>query len=272
MNVGERVGAESVSEQVICSKQAISNKIDELRPEITRFLQQLVQHRSLPGQEQSVQAFVAAKLDALGLNVSILKSEIADLQSHPAFSDDGIPFTDRISVCGTWGDTHSHSERTLILNGHVDVVPVGNEELWAFPPWDGIVENGRLHGRGSCDMKSGVTAAIFACHALRELGFEPANRVTVETVIGEESGGVGTLTTLVKGFHASAVIIMEPTELQICPVQSGALSFRIKIYGRAIHASMKLFGVSAIEKFYIVFEALQEFDRDRAFALRQPVV
>jgi len=227
------------------------------------FLQELLQQQSLPGQEQSVQAIIAAKHRALDLDVSILKSEFADLNGHPAFSDDGVPFVDRLNVVASWLGSNNRPENTLILNGHVDVVPVGLESLWARPPWDAVVEDGKLYGRGSCDMKSGVTAAIFACQALRALGFVPESSVTLETVIGEESGGVGTLTTLVKGIRAGGVIIMEPTRLQICPVQSGALSFRLKVAGHAIHASMKAYGVSAIEKFFILFKALEEFDRER---------
>ncbi len=245
------------------SSQVISQKLDALRPEITCFLQEFVRHRSLPGQEQSVQAFIGAKLRALGLDVSILKSLRSELEAHPAFCDDGVEFDERLNVVGRWASSSGGESRTLILNGHVDVVPVGNETLWKYPPWNGVVEDGRLHGRGSCDMKSGITSAIFACQALKELGFTPAHSVTLETVIGEESGGVGALTTLVKGVRAAAAIIMEPTKLQICPMQSGALSFRIRVRGRAIHASMKILGVSAIEKFYLIFKALEALDRAR---------
>ena len=95
-------------------------------------------------------------------------------------------------------------------------------------------------------MKAGLTAAIFAIQALRNLSIPLAGQVFIESVIGEESGGVGTLTTLVRGWRADAVIIMEPTRLRSCPVHSGALSFRITVTGRAIHASMKRFGVSAV--------------------------
>ena len=243
--------------------ESISREIARLQPDIIAFLQRLVQFRSLPGCEQALQLFIADKLRALGFDVAVLKSELADLAGHPAFSDDAVPFVDRLNIVGTWNGTGAGEGRSLILNGHVDVVPTGNEESWRLPPWAGVVEDGRLHGRGSCDMKAGVTAAIFACEALRNLRFEPAKNITVETVIGEESGGVGTLTTLVKGVMADAVIITEPTELEICPVQAGSLSFRIKIMGRAIHASMKHLGVSAVEKFCQVFVAIQQLDRER---------
>src|SRR5437660_12263649 len=81
--------------------------------------------------------------------------------------------------------------------------------------------------------------------------------------MGEESGGVGTLTTLLKGFRADAAFIMETTRLRICPVQSGALSFRLKVSGKAIHACMKPQRVSAVEKFSLIFHAVEELDRKR---------
>lgn len=236
-------------------------EIDRLREPMTAFLQRLVQFPTLPGQEQEAQYFIAEKLRTLGGQVEILRSEFAELEHHPAFSDDGIPFDERLNVVGNWQG--SGGGRSLILNGHIDVVPVGKLELWKFPPWGGTVEDGWLHGRGACDMKAGLTAAIFAVQALRNLGIPLSGKVFIESVIGEESGGVGTLTTLVRGWRADAVIIMEPTRLRSCPVHSGALSFRITVTGRAIHASMKRFGVSAVEKFNHIFQAIEELDRAR---------
>jgi len=95
---------------------------------------------------------------------------------------------------------------SLILNGHMDVVPTGSEARWSGSPERSHPKR-KLYGRGSCDMKAGVTANIFAVQALQTLGFSPAADVLVESVIGEESGGVGTLTTIVKGFQADAAII-----------------------------------------------------------------
>jgi acetylornithine deacetylase/succinyl-diaminopimelate desuccinylase-like protein len=77
-----------------------------------------------------------------------------------------------------------------------------------------LIRDGKLYGRGSCDMKAGVTAAIFAVAALKELGYQPAHDILVQSVIGEESGGVGALTTIVKGYRADAAIILEPTRME----------------------------------------------------------
>jgi len=128
-----------------------------------------------------------------------------------------------------------------------------------------------LYGRGSCDMKSGLAAGIFAVKALQNLGFNPQKDVLIESVIGEESGGVGTLTSIVKGYRADAAIIMEPTRLVMCPVQAGALTFRVKVPGQAIHASMKRSGVSAIEKFYHILDAANELERRRHESYHNPL-
>ena len=243
----------------------ISSAVDHLRDELIGFCQKFVQIPSLPGEEQEAQMFVAAKLKELSLEVNTVRSDFDELKDHPAFCDDGIPFDERINVFGRWHPTRHNTEhaRSLILNGHVDVVPVGNEQLWNDSPWSGKIKDGNLYGRGSCDMKSGIAAGIFAVQALQNLGFSPQSDVLIETVIGEESGGVGTLTSIIKGYRADAAIIMEPTRLMMCPVQAGALTFRIKVPGQAIHASMKRSGVSAIEKFYQILDAVNKLEQKR---------
>jgi len=245
--------------------QKITAQVDSLHNEMTAFLARLVQFASLPGKEQAAQHFYADKLRALGCEPQILTSKREELESHPAFCDDLVPFNDRLNVVGRWSATanNKNKARSLILNGHMDVVPTGHESLWSASPWSGAVKDGKLYGRGSCDMKAGLTANVFAVQALQNLGFRPAGDVLLESVIGEESGGVGTLTTIVKGFKADAAIITEPTRLHACPVQSGALTFRLKVAGRAIHACMKPHGVSAIEKFYPLLQAVQELERRR---------
>jgi acetylornithine deacetylase len=253
----------------------IAAAVDASRDELIAFLQKLVQTPSLPGQEQKAQHLVADKLRALGLAVDVISSELPELQNHPAFCDDGVPFRDRLNVVGRWHGAGQGQRqggfRSLILNGHMDVVPTGSESLWSESPWSGVIRDGQLYGRGSCDMKAGVTANIFAIQALQTMGLRPAADVLVESVIGEESGGVGTLTTIVKGFKADAAIITEPTRLRLCPVQSGALTFRVKVAGKAIHACMKPYGVSAIEKFYLLLEAVRQLERRRHVEYKNPL-
>lgn len=245
----------------------ITAAVEAARAEQVAFLQKMVQTASLPDHEHAVQHLVAEKLKSLGLGVEFVPSHFDELRHHPAFGDDGFSPTERINVVGRWRGSGSGEGHSLILNGHVDVVPVGDPTLWEASPWSGTIRNGRLYGRGACDMKAGLCAGIFAIQALQQLGYRPARDVLVESVIGEESGGIGTLTTIIKGYTADAALLLEPTRLEISPVQSGALTFRLTVHGRSIHAAMKPYGVSAIEKFTLLFQTIQqlETERHRAF-------
>jgi len=237
----------------------ISESVDALRSNLIAFIQTLVQTPSLPEQEHAVQTVIADKLRALNLHVDVAPTVFDELRHHPAFNDDGFDANKRVNVVGRWGS----GAAGLILNGHVDVVSPGDENLWSLPPWSGALRDGRIYGRGACDMKAGVATGIFAMAALQRLGFAPARSVLMQTVIGEESGGVGTLTTIVKGYTAEACIVLEPTGLELSPVQSGALTFRLTVPGKAAHAALRQFGVNAIEKFAVVLNALSQLEAER---------
>jgi acetylornithine deacetylase len=241
----------------------LSAAVEAARSDLIAFLQKMVQAASLPDHEHEVQNLVAQKLQTMGLEVDIVPSHFDELRNHPAFGDDGFSPTERINVVGRWRGTGLGDGHSLILNGHVDVVPAGDLSLWTDSPWSGAVRDGRLYGRGSCDMKAGLCVGIFAVHILQQLGHRPVRDVLIESVIGEESGGIGTLTTIVKGYTADAVILLEPTRLEISPVQSGALTFRLVVPGRSIHAAMKPYGVSAIEKFALLLNVIQQLDARR---------
>ena len=249
----------------------ISDAVEAARGELISFLQKMVQTSSLPNHEHEVQNLVVQKLRSMGLEVEIVPSNFDDLKDHPAFGDDGFSPTDRVNVVGRWAGTQAGDGKSLILNGHVDVVPPGDLSLWADSPWSGIIRDGKLYGRGSCDMKAGLCAGIFAVDVLQRLGYQPARDILIESVIGEESGGIGTLTTIVKGYTADAVILLEPTRLELSPVQSGALTFRLTVFGRSIHAAMKAYGVSAIEKFALLLNAINKLDVERHQNFKHPL-
>ena len=249
----------------------ISDAVEAARGELISFLQKMVQTSSLPNHEHEVQNLVVQKLRSMGLEVEFVPSNFDDLKDHPAFGDDGFSPTDRVNVVGRWAGTQAGDGKSLILNGHVDVVPPGDLSLWADSPWSGVVRDGKLYGRGSCDMKAGLCAGIFAVDVLQRLGYQPARDILIESVIGEESGGIGTLTTIVKGYTADAVILLEPTRLELSPVQSGALTFRLTVFGRSIHAAMKAYGVSAIEKFALLLNAINKLDVERHQNFKHPL-
>ncbi len=244
------------------SPQMINDAVKSLEPALIAFLQKLVQTPSLPDQEGLVQKIIAAKLRSLGMEVEIHPVRFSELKHHPAFNNDGFSPNERVNVVGCWKGTSPPvaGAGSLILNGHVDVVPVGDESAWSSSPWSGVLQDGKLYGRGACDMKGGLAAAIYAVEVLQNLGYRLADDILVESVIGEETGGAGTLATIIDGYTADAAIILEPTRLAACPVQSGALTFRLRVPGYPIHAAMKKYGVSAIEKFALILHAIQDLE------------
>lgn len=241
----------------------IEQAVQSARGELVSFLQKMVQTPSLPDHEHAVQELVADKLRSLGMEVDIVPTLFAEMRHHPAFGDDGFSADQRINVVGRWRGSGAGPGKSLLLNGHVDVVPPGDSSLWMASPWSGEIRADHLYGRGSCDMKAGLCAGIFAVDVLRRLGYQPAADILIESVIGEETGGVGTLATILKGYRADGAVLLEPTDLEISPVQSGALTFRLVVPGRAAHAAMKPHGVSAIEKFALLLQAINQLEKER---------
>lgn len=232
------------------------------------FLQELIEIRSLGGQETEAQDAVAAVMRQFGLEVDVWDFEWPQLRAHPMLAME-VERTEGRGVVGTLKG--AGGGRSLILNGHVDVVPPGDAANWRFPPWEGTVHDGRVYGRGSVDMKGGLACALFALKAMHDAGAHLRGTVHVESVIGEEDGGVGTLAACLRGYHADGAVVVEPTELKVAPAQAGALTFRITVPGRSAHACVREEGVSAIEKFLPIQAALLALERERNRAVRDPL-
>jgi acetylornithine deacetylase len=151
-----------------------------------------------------------------------------------------------------------------MLNAHVDVVPPGDLDPWGDQvPFSGTVGVDSVYGRGACDMKAGLVAALWTVRAFAALRVPLRGDLILGTVVGEEDGGLGTYAMLRRGWRADACVIPEPTSLDIAPGNSGALTFRLTVRGRATHASRRTSGVSAIEKFIPVFAAMRRLEAQR---------
>lgn len=237
-------------------------------PGLLAYLCELIAVRSLVGDETAGQEHVAAQMARCGLDVDAWELDLAAVKKHPACSTE-MERAHGLGVVGALGQ--GTGGRTLILNGHVDVVPAGDESLWRYPPWSGTVAGGRVHGRGAVDMKGGLCCALFAAKALRDAGVKLRGRLLVQSVIGEEDGGVGTLATILRGCRADGAIIPEPTEMAVAPAQAGALNFRVTVPGLAAHGALRDEGVSAIEKFGPIHDALLDLERRRNSAVTDPL-
>jgi acetylornithine deacetylase len=223
-------------------------------------IRSLVRIPSWNGREGPAQELVANLMRELEFGVDVWEIDLDEVQTHPAASWE----IERTSALGVVGTLEGRGDgRTLLLNGHVDVVPPGDPALWTHPPFDAVVDGGRLYGRGALDMKGPLLAGLFALASIRSAGIELAGTARLQSVIGEEDGGIGTLATILRGYRGDGAIVMEPTDLAVAPVQSGCLNFRVRVPGRAAHGAVREEGVSAFEKLFAMYEALAALERTR---------
>jgi len=232
------------------------------------FLCELIAIPSHGGEETAAQRRVASELRGLGFEVDEWELDLEALSRHPSFSM-SIARVRALGVVGVWEGAGGGG--SLILNGHVDTVAPGIAENWHHPPLKGTISGGSVYGRGACDMKGGLSCAIYAARAVRDSGACLRGRLILESVIGEEDGGVGTLAAVLRGYAADAAVVMEPSEAKIAPAHAGALSFIVNVPGRSAHACVREEGVSAIEKFMTLHEALRALEAERNSGLNDPL-
>lgn len=201
----------------------------------TEWLARLASFDSTRGNEAECQDWLAGEFAARGWSVdrySIDEVEIAGLPGFSPIVD--ADYSKAVQVVAT----HAVDEpvgKSLILQGHIDVVPVGAPELWSDDPFKPEIRDGWMHGRGTADMKAGVSAMVFALDALRRLGHVPGSRVHIETVSEEECTGNGALSTLARGYRADAAFIPESMGHRIIRAELGSVWFRLRILGRPGH-------------------------------------
>ncbi|MEX0893502.1 MAG: ArgE/DapE family deacylase [Gemmatimonadota bacterium] len=235
-------------------------------------LDQLMAFDTSAGGETPAQEWMAATMAGMGLEVDRWELDLPALRRHPAYTEE----LDRESAIGVVGRLRGtapvESEaRTLVLNGHVDVVPAGQIDRWSAPPFAATLREGRVYGRGAADMKGGLLCALCAVQALIRAGAELAGSVLIHSVVGEEDGGLGTLAAIQRGHTGTAAIVLEPTGLVVAPAQAGALNFRVTVPGRAAHGALRAEGVDPIHHFIPLYRALQELETRRNARPRHPL-
>ncbi|QEO61223.1 peptidase [Bacillus altitudinis] len=247
----------------------IRNWMKDHQDEAITLLQQMVQCDSTQGNEEDVQQIVANKLSAIGFDVDVWEIGDDELLEHPYFYSPRRSFQGSPNVAGRLKG--KGGGKSILLNGHVDVVPAGDTNQWTYPPYSGHIINGRLYGRGATDMKGGNVSLLFALEALHALQIPLKGDVVFHSVVEEESGGAGTLAAILKGYTADAAIIPEPSHMNIFPLQQGSKWFRLHIKGRAAHGGTRYHGVSAIEKSTVVLSHIEALEKERNQRVTEPL-
>ncbi len=192
-----------------------------------------------PGDERQVARVTQDLLDHLGLECEFVE-----------------PLPGRVSTISTWGES---TRRTLMFNGHYDVVPVGDADAWTHSPFSGHIADGRIYGRGSTDMKAGIAACIAAVSALQRANFEPDGRIVMHFVADEEALGThGTRYLVEHGYcdAATEALVGEPTAMHLVTAERGAVWLRVSTDGVSAHGSTPQLGANAIEHMSHVIDAI----------------
>ncbi len=233
----------------------VLDAVNERFDEQVAFLQALVRFDSTRGHEQAAQDWMAAQMRERRLAVDQWDIDVADIQNLPGFSPVLGNYEDAVNVVGTHRSL-TRQGRSLILNGHIDVVPVGPEAMWQRPPFDPLIEDGWMHGRGAGDMKAGLVSNLYALDALRACGLQPAADVFVQSVVEEECTGNGALACVARGYKADAALIPEPFDEQLISAQVGVIWFQVRIQGLPTHVAYAGKGANAIEAATPLMQAL----------------
>jgi acetylornithine deacetylase len=249
--------------------QTIRSAVQARREDAVSLLQELVRTRSVTGEEGAVGEVVERAFSERGLDVDSWDATPEEMEPYRDHVGEQSSYENRPNVAGV--RRGKGGGRSILLNAHTDTVAPGDSTVWRREPLSGALEGDLLYGRGSCDMKGGLVTHLVALDALSDLGLQLRGDVTVAATVGEENGGLGALSTVLRGYRADAAIITEPTRLALVPAQGGSLVFRLKIPGRSAHAAVRDEGVSALEKFVPIFENLREMEQERNGVLSHPL-
>ncbi|ADB49243.1 ArgE/DapE family deacylase [Conexibacter woesei] len=262
--------AEPDAVRVLAALEATPDRVVEITSELVR--RDTAYARDTPyagpaaphGQEADAQAWIGAFLERLGFDVQIWEPDPAEVAGHPMYPD-GLTWEGRPVLAAV--KRGSGGGRSLILNGHLDTVRCEPLERWTRDPWTPTVEGDRLYGRGSCDMKGGIAAALAAAEAIVQSGAELAGDLHVQIAPDEETTGMGVVALLRRGERADACLVPEPSSFQVYAAYRGILYGNVTVAGLPGHAEIPQAhhslggGVNAIDQMRKVmdaFDALSE--------------
>ncbi len=218
-----------------------------------------------PRDEAALQTYLAARLRAAGAETDLWEPAPEDVAGSPMIAP-GLRFDGRPQLVARFPGTGGG--RSLLLNGHIDVVTAEPREQWTGDPFRPEVRDGKLYGRGACDMKGGIASMVLAAETLAALGLRLAGDLLVCTVTDEESTGAGGLAAVAHGVRADGGIVTESTDFGILIACRGSLIPTITVPGRAGHAGCRQShwrdggAVNAIDKAGVVADALRRLEMD----------
>jgi len=234
------------------------------------FLRSILKIPSVTGNEGPVQQYIAQELHDMNLTVDVFDPDIEELKQHPAYvATEADSYEGRPNVVGIWKGTGGG--KSLLLNGHVDVIPEGAAENWEYGCWSADIADGKIYARGAADMKSGVAAMTMAVRCIQRAGLRLKGDVLLEYVMDEELSGNGTLACVTRGYSADAGICCETSSMCVQPGSIGRIWFTIHVRGKTAGIQQHYEGVNAIDLGYLVNKAVTAFEEKRTASIQHPL-
>ena len=238
------------------------------------FLNDLLRFDTTGSGEKPAQEWLRERFEEWGFDTYRWTADAAELAEHPSFPDDPVEIStaDRPSVAGVVELGDPDAGPTLVLNGHVDVVPA-TRSAWSSDPFEPVWDGDRVTARGAADMKGGLAACVFAARRLADAA-DADGRVVVESVAGEEEGGIGAAAAALSNpypFERDAAIVAEPTELGVVTAVEGSVMKRLRLRGRSAHAATPWHGESVLPHFERIRRAFEELEAEREARVDHPL-
>lgn len=241
------------------------------------FVENLVRFDTTGGNEERAQAWMKSELERHGFATHEWRADPNRLAGHPEFPDAAelreMAVGERPNVAGVLEFGDPDAGPTLVMNGHIDVVPA-EASHWTGDPFDPRWNGDTLIARGAADMKSQLTACVFAAVTLAESATELDGRIVVESVVGEETGGIGAAAAALDNpypFGRDAAIIAEPSAMRVVTATQGCLMKRLTITGKPAHAARKWRGESVLPHFERIRHAFQSLEAERGRRVTHPL-
>ena len=256
-------------------EKTLSEKKEEYLGYLKKLLSidtQTIGHGILGGNEKAGQEYMEEIFRQLGAEI---KKEDLDenllKRAYEIYNEGNLGHNnkDRYNVIGSFKGL---KDKTLLFNGHIDTMPHGEKEAWKHDPLLPVIENGKLYGLGSTDMKGGLMASVMAVKLIKDSGLELPCNIKIMSVADEEGGGNGTIVSMMNGDSGDAAVVCEPSDNEILTAHMGFVFFKVTVRGKALHSAGKWNGVNAIEKSISLIQELGELEKEWLMKYKHPIL
>lgn len=261
-------------------KQVLVNTLNQKKEEYINYLKELVcikteniGHGILGGYEKEGQEYIEKLTSDIGFKVErqemkeelMIKARELHKEGNLGHNYDG-----RYNLICNYSD--DIPGKTIVFNGHIDTMPPGDISRWKYDPYSGTIEDGKMYGLGTADMKSGLMASMLAVKLIKDSGLKVPGNVKILSVADEEGGGNGSINAAMNDINGDYCVVCEPSEQNIIVAHMGFVFFEVEVKGISLHCGSKWEGINAIEKAMLLLQDIKELEHNWLMKYKHPLL